>query len=108
MIPADSSIDDGLPLFLISLNGKKDGKDTNMRETRSSAGQLGVIHLLENRRDHCWDPKITTFRDRVDKPVGWPGAWRGDVLEGFGRIATEMTNRTRLGRNKGCLVARWL
>ena len=40
MILADSSIDDELPLFPISLNGKKDGKDTNMPKTRASVEQL--------------------------------------------------------------------
>ena len=104
MIPADSSIDDELPLFPVSMNGKKIAKiRTRPRHARPQT--IGVIHLLENRKGQCWDPKITKFGHRVDKNVGRPALVEVTSSRVLGRTATKMTNRTRFGRNKGCLVA---
>jgi len=86
MIPADSSIDDELPLFPVSLNGKKDCKDTNVPKTRTSSKQLVLsTPFPKNLKDQRWDPMIPGSGHHTDKSCRFPGAWAGDVLEGFGQ-----------------------
>jgi hypothetical protein len=107
MIPADSSIDDEPPLFPVSFYGKKIAK-IRTRQHHAHPQTIGVIHLLENLKDHRWDPKITGSGHCTDKVIGCRALGEVTSLRVLGRTATKMTNRTRLRRNKGCLVARRL